>query len=112
MVNSEYQCFPSHNFTYMKKIAILLSFVLLGSCSNDPTLIIRNNSDNPFEITIDGKSVKELSGNSSFKISLSAGSHDLRAVQVEGTYTLYPSIYVERMNLTKKDYDWSWTFPN
>lgn len=98
----------------MKKVikvaVLLLSFAfVLNSCTKDNdsgpntgTLIIYNNSDNPYKLYVNGTFLKNQNGNSNVTLKKNPGIYTIRAVQISG-YVLYPTDVSRSVSVIKDD---------
>jgi hypothetical protein len=103
-------------------LSIFILSILSISCSKEEAerlecesqdisyLIINNESDNPYDIYLNGNLVMRMAGKSFVDdYELDAGSNTLRAEQVEG-YLIYPTI-VEETFVMSQCQTQNWVFP-
>jgi hypothetical protein len=83
----------------MKKfLSLLLLSIVLFSCKKESNPVAKctggiqlfNNSDYPYQISVNGKAVMNLDGKKSTVITEESGYYTVRVLQVNG-YVLYPT---------------------
>lgn len=92
----------------------LTSIFALNSCNLEDecltgTVRFTNNSNNPYDLYIEGQYQFRMDGNTFQELELTEGQHRARAEQVSG-FLLFPTIVTEELNVFGCQ-ESQWVFP-